>query len=388
MMRPVGLLNRGRLTAVATSATVVAALALAGCADSEGSSGGGTTSLSTADQEQLEALYEGTSVSPATEAPAPQPGKNIWIISVGQAVDLAVEVTEGAADAAEAIGWTTKIFDGQFQPNVALQGVQQAVAAGADGIILYGIDCETVKTGVKEAKDAGIPVVGAQSKDCEDSLITSLSYEPVLGSVEDLAASYGEAQALWLISKSAPDAKFLELTQSDVASVKVGSESFRDTLKSACPDCTSVPIEFTSPDIGPALQQKVEQALLQHPDASGLVAPYSALFSSGVSAAVMASGRSDELNVIGGAGTEPNFDLIREDRGQDADIAYPNRWEGFAAVDWMNRLLNGETPTGENAPVGIGFQLVDADHNLPESGPVPATVDFEDTYLKAWGVQK
>ena len=53
----------------------------------------------------------------------------------------------------------------------------------------------------------------------------------------------------------------------------------------------------------------------------------------------------------------------------------------------MNRLFHNVTPTASTAPTGIGFQVVDADHNLPSSGPVPTTIDFEQIYKKAWGIQ-
>jgi ribose transport system substrate-binding protein len=125
---------------------------------------------------------------------------------------------------------------------------------------------------------------------------------------------------------------------------------------------------------------------LQHPTATGLFAPYDALMTSGVAAAVQGSGRAAQINVISGGGSVPNLDLVRQNRGQNADLIFSSRWEGFAAVDWMNRLFHGMTPTASNAATGIGFQLVDTDHNLTESGPVPSTVDFEAIYKKAWGV--
>ena len=53
-----------------------------------------------------------------------------------------------------------------------------------------------------------------------------------------------------------------------------------------------------------------------------------------------------------------------------------------AAVDSMNSLFRGEKP----AFSGLGWQLVDATHNLPASGPWIPPVDFKAVYEKAWGV--
>jgi ribose transport system substrate-binding protein len=189
------------------------------------------------------------------------------------------------------------------------------------------------------------------------------------------------------VAKSNSNAKVIELKETDSEATLLESQGFEATLKAGCAGCSVVPVTFTAADIGPGLQQKTQQALLQHPDATGLFAPYDALMTSGVAAAVQGSGRAKQINVISGAGSVPDLDLIRQGRGQNADLVFSSRWEGFAAVDWMNRLFHGITPTAATAPTGIGIQLVDKDHNLTQSGAVPSTVDFEAIYKKAWGAQ-
>lgn len=354
-----------------------------GTATSSGTSAAANTSSANA---ALAALYKGTSTSPVTTAPKPEPGKKIWIISSGQAIDVAAEATAGAADAAKDMGWSAEIYDGKFQPNLALAGVQQAIAAHADGIILYAIDCSLVKTGLQAAKQAKIPVVGIESQDCSPSLETPLAYGPAYGDFHGLEKGWGAAAATWLAAKTSANATVIELKQTDSEATLLESQGFEEALKAAHPSVSIATVTFTGPDIGPALQQKAQQALLQHPTATGLFAPYDALMSSGVAAAVQASGRAAQINVISGGGSVPSLDLIRQGRGQNADLVFPNRWEGFASVDWMNRLFHGITPTASNAATGIGFQLVDKDHNLTKSGPVPSPVDFEAIYKKAWGV--
>lgn len=354
-----------------------------GTATSSGTSAAANTSSANA---ALAALYKGTSTSPVTTAPKPEPGKKIWIISSGQAIDVAAEATAGAADAAKDMGWSAEIYDGKFQPNLALAGVQQAIAAHADGIILYAIDCSLVKTGLQAAKQAKIPVVGIESQDCSPSLETPLAYGPAYGDFHGLEKGWGAAAATWLAAKTSANATVIELKQTDSEATLLESQGFEEALKAAHPSVSIATVTFTGPDIGPALQQKAQQALLQHPTATGLFAPYDALMSSGVAAAVQASGRAAQINVISGGGSVPSLDLIRQGRGQNADLVFPNRWEGFASVDWMNRLFHGITPTASNAATGIGFQLVDKDQNLTKSGPVPSPVDFEAIYKKAWGV--
>ena len=42
-----------------------------------------------------------------------------------------------------------------------------------------------------------------------------------------------------------------------------------------------------------------------------------------------------------------------------------------------------EAPVADS---GLGWQLVDKEHNLPPSGPFVPSVDFTAVYKKAWGV--
>jgi ribose transport system substrate-binding protein len=386
--------SRHRKTATVLSIVLAGALAIAGCSSSaNGGTKGGTKDTAAADathssggNSALATLYKGTSTSPVTTAPKPAPGKTIWIISSGQALDVAAQATGGAVDAAKAMGWSAEIFDGKYQPNLFLNGVQQAIAAHADGIILYAIDCSYVKTGLQAAKQARIPVVGIESQDCSPSLETPLAYGPAYRDFPGLEKGWGAAAATWLAAKTSSNSTVIELKQTDSQATLLESQGFEAALKAACSGCSIVTVAFTGSDIGPGLQQKAQQALLQHPTSTGLFAPYDALMTSGVAAAVQASGRAAQINVISGGGSVPNLDLVRQGRGQNADLVFVSRWEGFSSVDWLNRLFHGITPNGSNAPTGIGFQLVDKDHNLTKSGPVPSTVDFESIYKKAWGV--
>ena len=382
--------SRHRKAAAVLSIALSGTLVVAGCSSSAKGgakdAGAPASTQSSSMSPALAALYKGTSTSPVTTAPKPQPGKKVWIISSGQSLDVAEQATGGAADAAKTMGWSAEIYDGKYQPNLYLDGVQQAIAAHADGIILYAIDCSYVKTGLQQAKRAGIPVVGIESQDCTPSLETPLTYGPAYGDFFGLEKGWGAAAATWLAAKTSSSATVIELKETDSEATLLESQGFESAMKAAHPSGSIVTITFTATDIGPGLQQKTQQALLQHPTATGLFAPYDALMTSGVAAAVQGSGRATQLQVISGAGSVPDLDLIREGRGQNADLVFYSRWEGFAAVDWMNRLFHGITPTGSNAPTGIGLQLVDKDHNLTKSGPVPSTVDFEAIYKKAWGV--
>ena len=86
----------------------------------------------------------------------------------------------------------------------------------------------------------------------------------------------------------------------------------------------------------------------------------------GVGSALVESGRNDKIEVIAGEGFPSNIQLIRDNKGQDAANAFPAPWTGYAAIDSLNSLFHGQKPQDS----GIGYKLIDREHNLRHSGRV------------------
>ena len=349
-------------------------------------------------QQRVDQLYAGASYSePEGDAPKPQPGKKLWAITYGLAASAGAEAAEGAKEAGEAIGWDVRVFDGKFDPNNYLTGIRQAIAAKADAIYLYAIDCPVVKAGLEDAKEAGVAVVAAEAADCDDlkpgapSLFTTdngaynggpftskkLTYGPWI-------ENWGAAQASAIIAHTKGKAKIIDFYETDTESTLRLDVGLRREV-AACAECEIVEtVKFTGADFGPSLQAKAEQALLQHPEANAVFGSYDAPITSGIAAAVRASGRSDKLYVSGGEGDPPNVELVREGKGQNGGVADPVAWQSFAAVDALNRVFQGQ----KSAPNGIGFMLWDKDHNLPQKGEqVQPPIDFKSAYFRSWGVK-
>ena len=109
----------------------------------------------------------------------------------------------------------------------------------------------------------------------------------------------------------------------------------------------------------------------------------------GISQAVVASGRNDDLLVPGGEGLSPNIGFVRANKGQDSIIGSPANWLGWAAIDGVNRMLQGQP----QVDAGIGWQTLDSDGPLPEQttyydGNIDADgnpkVDYRAHYKKIW----
>jgi ribose transport system substrate-binding protein len=392
------------------SAIVISLLAIALVSACSGSGGSGTASkspsaapggqqapqASVAGQQEsakLKALYAGTLKSPSTASRPAVKGKKIVIISAGQSAISASVPVNAAEAAAKKIGWQVSVYDEQLNPANAPGLVRQAISSGADGIILDATDCPTVKGPLQEAKARGVMVIGIYSFDCNDPafgggggspLFTGyINYGVAIGrAIDKFTESYGAAQADAMIAATGGKAQVIYFNDLEFVVLKYTGQGFLNEI-AKCSGCKVVDkIQFTGTELGSVLQQKAASALLQHPEANAVKSPYTAATILGISAAVSQSGRAGDIYVMGGEGFQPELDLMRAHQGVNAAMIAPSDWTGWAAVDTMNSLFRHEKP----AYSGLGWQLVDGQHNLPASGPFVSSVNFKSIYEKAWGV--
>jgi len=336
----------------------------------------------------------GSYSSPPTTAPAPEAGKKLWLISCGQAYTSCSIPIGAAEEAAQSIGWSTKIFDDQGDPTSVTTGIRQAIAEKADAIFMYYIDCVYAAEALSEAREAGIKVAAAESADCSDldpnaeSLFDySVTYSggldgPIPGGQSPYAEQirlWGQAQGNLAVTKAGGMVNALVFTDNYGFGGKRAADGMNEVLGS-CDGCSSQIIEFPYEDLANGnLATTVSQALLKNPDANVVAAAYDAIAVYGLAQAAADSGR--DLIVIGGEGSAEGMDLVRA--GQiTLGAGLPLGWEGYAAVDALNRILQGEEPV----PTGMGLQLFDADTNVPASGGYVPPFDYKAIYKQAWGL--
>ncbi len=341
-------------------------------------------------QQQIDLAYAGTDRDPPTAASKPQRGKKVWIISPSQIGESASVATNAAKEAGELVGWKMTLFDAKGDPANFSAGIRQAIAAKADGIILHAIDCAWVKQALVEAQAAKVKTLAYYALDCDDPSVKgeplysgSVNFGSQFGDYASLTRAWGAVKADWVIVKTQGQAKAISFKEDELLVVKYIREGFEQEL-AKCKTCEVVKtVDFTIPDFGPKLQQKAQGALLQHPEANAIHVPYDTPMLLGIGNAVLESGRNDQLSVIAGEGFPSNVQLIRDNKGQDAANAFPAVWTGYAAVDSLNSVFNNQKPQDS----GIGYRLIDREHNLPAVGKgYEASKDFRTAYKKAWGV--
>jgi ribose transport system substrate-binding protein len=345
-----------------------------------------------ADNATLAAVYKGTLTSPDTTSRPAVKGKSIVIISSGQSSISSSIPVNAAKEAAQLLGWKVSVYDAQLNPSSYPQLMSAALASGADGIVLDAIDCSFVKSQLEQAKAKGIKVVPIYAYDCNDPYAGKggqplfsayTNYGPAANkNLGAFAEKYGFAQGQAAIAATGGKAKVLFFNDPEATVLHYTGKGFLDAIKQ-CSGCKVLAdVEFKGLDLGPTLAQRAASALVQHPDANVVKSPFTAATLLSIGPAVAQSGHASDLYVMGGEGFQPELDLLRTHQGVNAVMISPSDWTGWSAIDTLNSLFQNKKP----AFSGLGWQLVDATHNLPASGPWQSPIDFKAAYKQAWGI--
>lgn len=367
-----------RPAAALIAITSCLALGLSACSDAEGSDN--TTTASKVSED----VYAPTFTEPPSEPNPAAEGKTVWVISVGQASPTGAASADAAMKAGKAIGWDMKLFDAKLDPTQFSNGIKQAVAVGADGVVLIAVDCPAAKSALQQAKDAGVETVGVYALDCDevdasDSPLYSaqVSFGDRYDNLADAYQAWGASSARWAIERAGGKPKVLAFNNSEY-NILIDYQKGFDAEIEACDACSLEVVDWLAADFGPNLTALTQAALLKNPDASIVQGGSNPTL--GITQGVVQAGKQTSVSTIGGLGLSIDIDAIKEGQ-MTASNAWPTEWFGFAAIDTLNSVFNGTDVRDQ----GLGWQIVDADHNLPEGG-FTSDVDYVAAYTSSWGV--
>lgn len=388
------LLRTRRATAHALAAAAATALLLTGCTAASEPAGPEPSTpagdgIPAAAVANVEAAFAGTEGPLPDSSPAIAPGHKVWVVSAFQQVSGLAKIAEEVQVGAEVLGWSADVCDGQNDPGVWNTCIRQGVAAGADTIILAGVDCGATKQALVEARESGAVVAGISSFDCDDPtqgaseplFDVTVQYGDGFADVADYFTQLGRLRADYLITATGGQAQVLHVAFTGVAIGDYIAKGFTEEL-ATCSGCAIVnTVQLTPPEV-PNLRQMFETGLLQATGANAVVADLDFMLSLGVQQALEAAGR-DGLTVLGGECVLDTISFMRAGGGVQACIGFSNGRAAWSLLDGINRHYNGEKPVQSS----IGWQIFDGtnESDWPGEGePFEGPIDYRAGYAALW----
>jgi ribose transport system substrate-binding protein len=367
-----------RLAGPVATVVVVAAL-VAGCGSSGssgGTSAGGGGSASSAGLDQARTATPSQYQGPTDPVNAPK-HLSVAVVTCSSQLSGCVSPATGIGQAAKAIGWTARVYDGGGTPQKQNAAMLDAISAGANVIATTAIDPNLVQQGLRAARKAHVPVVsGSNGIDSPNPVKAPAAGK--LGYAFDVAPDYaalGRKAAAWIAGDSGGDANVAVFSDHQFPSVIALEGGLLAGLKQ-CGGCkVSSPQMFNGTQVGTTLGSQTTGYLRSNPDVDYVFSPYDPAAAAQVTAIAQA-GMANRVKLVGVLGSQQNLDFIRKGQVQAADAAYDNRYMGYMIVDGIIRTLAHRPlfrPHGGNLP-GVILDKT----NLPASG-TDWTADFDYT---------
>jgi ribose transport system substrate-binding protein len=233
-----------------------------------------------------------------------------------------------------------------------------------------------------EAVLAGVPVIGLGGEDnCEPQRFASVTrWTPELA-VGKRQAMVGALQADYAYGKISGEVNALVLTVADETTTKV-TDGFTAKLTQLRAGKVAQKLELTSAEIADKTFTSKVVGAAKSSGANAIIVPEDDwLTTGGLAAAIASDPETAELLVIGHGGTSAALDIIRSGgAGLTATVGQAFDWMGWGAVDAIVRLYAGAPPVF----IGDAMQVIDIDHNMPETGKYMGGIDAQEKYTALW----
>lgn len=313
--------------------------------------------------------------------PKAQRGKSIALVAEDLRNGGIVGVAQGAREAASAMGWTLKIFDGAGTAAGRAKAFSDALAAKPDGLILCGSDALENNPALTAFAKKDIPVVGWHA----GVRPGPIEGTPVAMNVTSDPLEVARLTAMAAVAQSNGRAGVVILTDSRYGIAMAKAKAMENVIR-ACRECTllevrDVAISESSEKMPAVTRQLLERHGKRWTHALAINDIY---FDYSIAALTNAAIPSDGISLLSaGDGSASAFLRIQAKTYQTVTVAEPLNMHGWQVMDELNRLFAGRPVSGFVAPV----HLVNAD-NIAFDGGKKSQYDpdngYRDIYRRLW----
>jgi ribose transport system substrate-binding protein len=384
----------------AVGVAISALLALSACSSdpTPGTAPTGNGSLSAATISALQAKIDKYRAVPAFTAPGPTidvsslkgKHKKIYIVPETNNVFNNVNVAQMKAIAAKA-GLDVTVYDNQGTSAQWVQGMQTAVSAGVDLIVLANApDPRALQPQLAAAKAAKIPVVVTHFYD--DSTTPPPACEGCAAGVTALeTAPFNTAAALladWVILRSKGDVNALVPNVGGVIPTPGMLAAIKAEFAQYCPKCKVKFVDIPLADFASTkLASDIQASVSGDPGVNWIIDQLDSMEQATISA-INTAGRSGKINIVGYNGsTFALKDVQSKGSPMVMDVGESAPWIGYATMDQAFRILLGKPTVKESAPVRVFDSTNAAEAGAPPTLQKGYGTAYEAGFGDLWGLK-
>jgi len=279
--------------------------------------------------------------------------------------------------------WTIQTWDGEGDPSKENDAIMSAISWGAQCIITCSVQASNVQSSLQAADEAGIP---CGSLSCGNDTPNKVTKAEGYNYKYDIGTDYhglGYSLGQWIHANTSGSGKVACWDFAGEYSIDYTREGLYDAFK----DLGIAYVDngcFTFDQLGDVLNRTVSTYLANNPDTEFIYFPFDPA-AQPVAEFLDLNGYTD-VKVIGVLGNSEMVSLIKQGSTAAATAAYDNSYLGYAAMDQMLRVLNGDSlidPHGENCP----YLVLDKTNAPDGDSGWTAPFDYASSYYAVW-VQK
>lgn len=314
-----------------------------------------------------------------TEATVAPESLKIAFVSAQASLSGCIVPIEAMTSICDDFGWEYQIFDGEGVTNVQNTCILNAITWGADAIVCVSVLASGVQSGLQAAHEAEIPIVSCSNGTDDPNPRIDVEYDFAY----DVSPYYevqGRAMADWIQSNTEGSGKVVVYSCPGSYSVDYFEQGLLAGMDELGIEYSDGNV-FTFEQLGDELNRTIIGYLTNNPDTEFVFLPFDPAAVSVVDG-LETAGFTD-VKVLGVLGNTEMCALISQDSIAKATAAYDNVYMGYATMDQLLRLLNGQelfTPHGENLP----YQIVDITNVPPEGEAWTPDFNYHDAFYALW----
>jgi ribose transport system substrate-binding protein len=263
-----------------------------------------------------------------------------------------------------------------------IRGIDTAIAAKANAILLNALDPRAVLPQIEAAKKAGIPVISAQFFDISQA---SLVPPALAGFRGDNFAEAARLEADWVIKDTAGRADVLVVENTEQLSTVAMLAAMKAEFAARCPACKVTYINVPSSDWATRIQPDVAAAVTADPSINYVIPVYDPM-TQFVVPAIIAAGKQSQIHIATFNGTPAVLKMMQAGGIVRMDIGENLSWLASANLDELFRVMLKQPPLGnEKTALRVFTRQTVGQTGNPPQYDLGFGSSYATGYAKLWG---